>query len=162
MVVTNTGPLIALAKIGQLTLLRKLFANVMIPPAVNRELSAKTGPETSHLDEALGNYIIVTTKPEFPAEVQLATAQLGIGEQQAIALAYQQQALLIIDERLGREAARQLGVSLSGSVGFLILAKENDLIPAVRPLLDDFRRHGYWLSDELLVTATRLAGEKEG
>ena len=44
-IITNTGPLIALAKTDQLTLLQRLFKSVSIPPAVQRELLAKSGPE---------------------------------------------------------------------------------------------------------------------
>jgi len=48
-VVTNTGPLIMLAKIDQLTLLQQMFTTVFIPPAVHRELLAKSGPEVDSL-----------------------------------------------------------------------------------------------------------------
>ena len=160
-VVTNTGPLIALAKINQLRLLKGLFTSVSIPPAVQRELLAKTGPEASRLDEALNQYIIVTEEPDLPAEVMIESAQLGVGEQQAIALAYEKHSLLIIDERAGREAARRLGMSITGSIGVLISAKEKNLISAVGPLLKEIRDQGYWLSDELLAVAIQLAGESE-
>jgi predicted nucleic acid-binding protein len=44
-VVSDTGPLIALAKIGQLSVMARLFTEVLIPPGVHRELFAKSGPE---------------------------------------------------------------------------------------------------------------------
>ena len=44
-VVSNTGPLIALAKADRLTVLEAMYGVVQIPPAVHRELLAKTGPE---------------------------------------------------------------------------------------------------------------------
>ena len=67
--------------------------------------------------------------------------------------------LLVIDDRLGRAAARRLGLAVTGTVGVLIRAKEVGLVPAVCPLLEEIRQQGYWLSDALLVTAARLAGE---
>ena len=42
-IVTNTGPLVILAKIDHLALLQQMFTEVVIPPAVHRELLAKSG-----------------------------------------------------------------------------------------------------------------------
>ncbi|MCP4425717.1 MAG: DUF3368 domain-containing protein [Chloroflexi bacterium] len=160
-IITNTGPLIALAKIDQLTLLQRLFESVSIPPAVQRELLAKSGPDADRLDTALHQFINVTTKPDLPAEVRVATDHLDDGERQAIALAYAEKTVLVIDERLGRYAARQLGITVTGSVGILIEAKQRGFIPAVVPLLQDIRHYGYWLSDNLVSIAAKLAGEIE-
>jgi len=41
-VVSNTGPLIALAGISQFDLLRKLFGRIIIPPAVHDEIQDET------------------------------------------------------------------------------------------------------------------------
>ncbi|MEA3308291.1 MAG: DUF3368 domain-containing protein [Chloroflexota bacterium] len=91
--------------------------------------------------------------------MEVVTWQLDRGEQQAIALAYHLQAVVVIDERLGRTAARQLALSVTGSVGLLLRAKERGLITEVVPLLESMRRQGYWFSDELLALATCLSGE---
>ena len=66
---------------------------------------------------------------------------------------------MIIDERLGRAAARRLGLEVTRLAGVLVRAKETKLIPAVRPVLEEIRRRGYWLSDEILDVAAKLAGE---
>ena len=68
---------------------------------------------------------------------------------------------LFIDERLGRTAARRLGLTITGVIGVLIRAKEAELIQAVCPLLNEARQQGYWLSDEALNVAAKLAGEDE-
>ena len=68
-VVSNTGPLIALAKIDQLGLLERLFGQVHIPPAVERELFAKAGVESSRLSAVLGTFIRVTNPQSLPPEV---------------------------------------------------------------------------------------------
>ena len=103
MVIRNTGPLIALAKADQLVLLEGLFGHVLIPPAVHRELLAKSGPESARLDEALHGLIEVTPSPPLAPELKIVTSGLGAGEQQVIALAHEREAsLVIIDERLAR------------------------------------------------------------
>jgi predicted nucleic acid-binding protein len=158
-IVSNTGPLIALAKVNRLGVLEKLFGIVQIPPAVQRELFAGSTIESARLDEALARLIRVQTVEHIPPEVKAATEHLGIGEQQAIALAYQSQLPLIIDDRAGRTVARGLGISVTGLVGTLILAKQAGLIQNVRALLEEIRTRGYWLSDDLIEQAERLAGE---
>ena len=160
MIASNTGPLIALAKANRLDLLERLFGQIEIPPAVQRELFAEKMPEAEHLDEALARFIQIAPTPAIPPAVQIVTAQLGAGEQQAIALAFERKTVLLIDDHAGRAAARRLGLSVTGVAGVLIRAKESGLIPAVRPVLEEIRQRGYWLSDELLETAIKLAGEK--
>lgn len=158
-IVTNTGPLIILAKIDHLRLLQQMFVSVYIPPAVHRELLAKSGAEALRLDEALKQFIEVTDRPKLSSNVQAATDHLEAGEQQAIALAIVRNSILVIDERLGRKAARGLGLTISGSVGILIEAKRRGYVPAVAPLLEAARQQGYWLSDNLITIAAKLAGE---
>jgi predicted nucleic acid-binding protein len=58
-IVSNTGPLIGLAKIQQLGLLARLAAEVYIPPQVRLELLARTGPETALIATALKEAIQV-------------------------------------------------------------------------------------------------------
>ena len=160
-IVTNTGPLVILAKIDQLGLLQQMFTRIVIPPAVHRELMAKSGIEVRRLDAALTQFIEITAEPELLPAVQIVTDHLDAGEQQAIALAHARNTTLVIDERLGRQAARQLGLTVTGSAGVLIEARRRGYIPAVRPLLEAARRQGYWLSDELIAMAAKMAGEND-
>ena len=111
------------------------------------------------MDDALGCFIHIAQAPSIPTEVKAVTCHLDLGEQQAVALAYQLKAVLIIDDRLGRIAARSLGLSITGLAGVLIRAKEAGFVTAVRPLLEMVRQKGYWLSDELLDAVARLEGE---
>lgn len=144
-VVSNTGPLIALAKVDLLHLVKALFGQVEIPPAVHRELLAKSGAEAERLDAALGDYVIVTDPLAPPPEILRVVQGLGPGEEKAI--------------RLGRAAARALGLAVTGTVGVLIEAKRLGLISAVRPPLEEMRAHGYYFSDALIDAATRVAGD---
>lgn len=158
--VSNTGPLIALAKIDQLSLLKKLFSELVIPPVVHSELLAKRGVETDRLEAAINQFIRVSSQPDFPSEVKIATLRLDFGEQQAVALAYQSQKLIILDDQLGRTAAKQLSLSMTGTAGILILAKKAGLILEVRSQLETIRNRGYWLSDKLVELASKLAAEE--
>lgn len=158
-IVSDTGPLIALAKADCLPVLEQLFGKVHIPPEVHRELLGKRGPEAARLEEALTHFIEVVQTPSPVPEVQVATWRLDAGEQQAIGLAHELGVLLAIDDRQGRRAARALDLSITGVVGILIQAKEVNFLSMVRPVLDEIRRRGYWLSDELVDMAVSAAGE---
>jgi predicted nucleic acid-binding protein len=163
--VSDTGPLIALGKLDLLGLLDALFGGAVIPPAVHRELLAKTGPEAARLTAALGGS--VRLRPDEPGStagtgVGAAVRGQGPGEREARRIASRLGALLLIDERAGRAAARAAGVPVSGVVGLLIRAKAVGLVPAVGPLLEELRGRGYWLSDAVLAAARALAGESPG
>lgn len=82
--VSDTGPLIALAKVNRLDLLPRLFDRIEIPPMVHRELLAKSGPEAAALDQALDSFVQVTSLGDLPPAVVVATSRLDEGERQAI------------------------------------------------------------------------------
>jgi uncharacterized protein len=157
--VSNTGPLIALAKVDRLGLLAAMFGTVHIPPAGHRELLGKAGAEASRLDQALAAWLIVADRPEPSPETDTALQSVDAGEREAVTLAQLMQRPLLIDDQLGRQAARRLGLVVTGTVGVVIEAKRGGLVSAVRPLLEEMQAQGYWLSDELINLAVALAGE---
>jgi uncharacterized protein len=160
-VVSNTGPLIGLAKIDRLALLQQLFGEVFIPPVVHRELLGKAGAEADRLDQALAMFVHAHLAPIAgrEPEVAAATQTLDAGERDGVILSYQMGLSLIIDDRLGRQAARRLGLTVAGSAGVLIQAQKRGLIASVRRELEMMRDCGYWLSDDLIEAAAKLAGE---
>ncbi len=95
-----------------------------------------------------------------------ATSQLGnlpsldAGETAALALALDQNCLLLMDERLGRNVARLHGISVVGSSGVLLAAKERGFVAEIAPILIAWRSWGYFLSPQLIETVLRRAGEK--
>ena len=57
---------------------------------------------------------------------------------------------MIIDERLARRHAKRLGLTLTGTLGVLLKAKERGLVPTVEPLIDELRQGGIRLDDALV------------
>ncbi len=157
--VSNTGPLIALAKIDQMKLLEQLVGIIHLPPMVHRELLAKVGPESARIDAALASFIHVNARPQISPTLEQAIGHLDAGEQEAIALAYAMGKPVVLDDKLGRKAARQLQVAVTGTAGVLIQAKHAGLILQVRPFLEMLCQQGYWLSPTVVEVATRLAAE---
>ena len=160
-IVSNTGPIIGLAKIGRLHLLKALAEEVRIPPFVHRELFGKTGTETREIEKALNDFIrVVAVSVSETSEVAVLN-DLDEGERQAVGLASAmgKDVLLLMDDHAGRRAARKLGVSVTGLLGLVLLAKEKGLVNRVVPLIEKLREAGYWISDEVAEAARKLAGE---
>ena len=98
--------------------------------------------------------------PISPRRAELLLTDLDRGEAEVIALAQELNAdLVIIDERLARRHAKRLGLNLTGTLGVLLKAKRQGLLPAIKPLIDQLRHGGIWLSDALVAEALKLAEE---
>ncbi|NJL59734.1 MAG: DUF3368 domain-containing protein [Desulfobacteraceae bacterium] len=159
--VSNTGPLIALAKIGKIELLRKLnYEFVCVPPIVHKELWGKVGPESKAIESSFDSFIKVITPKPLQVYVEIAILELDDGEKQVISLGLSvEEPLLLLDDKAGRNAAENLGLSVIGTAGILIAAKHFGLIDKVIPLIDEIRQKGYWLSDALVANVRKLANE---
>jgi len=136
--VSNTSPISNLAIIGRLEFLQRRYAVVHIPPAVKDELSALTHPFGSSCIQAALSDRWLLVEPLSAAVSQPLPFPLDRGETEAILLACQLKAdVLLMDEKRGREAARQRGLVVAGALGELIHAKFAGWIPNVR---DEIRR----------------------
>jgi uncharacterized protein len=148
-VVCDTSTLIALARIGQLDILRQVRAQVVIPRAVYEEVVVK-GAGKSGADEVRKASWIETLKVSDRDIVAQFRTVLGAGESEVIALVKESDAdLIILDDQDARETAIAEGLNVVGLLAFLILAKEEGIIHQVRPLLDALRRQGFFISDAL-------------
>jgi len=69
-------------------------------------------------------------------------------------------AWLLMDEREGRLVAQSMGIKVTGTVGIVLWAKTEGLIPSVREALNELRKQaGFFLKDELIEAAARQSGE---
>jgi predicted nucleic acid-binding protein len=125
-VVSNTSPLNYLVLIGLQDILQTLFERVLIPEAVGRELRSPAAPQPikDWLDTRpiwLDRRVVSQISPDLQ--------QLDSGEREAIALAQSVNAsLVLLDERRGRQVARGLGLTVSGTLGVLDLAARRGLV----------------------------------
>jgi uncharacterized protein len=159
-IVCNASPLISLARIEKIDLLHTLYGEIGIPEAVWDEVVMKGGSQPGVVETKKAQWI--KTIPVQNKELVLALQRdLDAGESEAIVLALEQKAeLLLMDERLGREAANYFGVKCMGVLGILTEAKHKGIIDAIKPLLDLLRNHaGYRISDDLYKKVLLL--EKE-
>ncbi len=147
-IVSDTTSLIVLEKLVSLGLLCKLFEQVLIPAVVLAELQAGS-PDISVLLEDLPCLVVV----EVPASKRLTALLLLLdaGEANAIELATSLNLPLIIDERKGRQIAKQFGVRITGFAGLLIQANRSKLVDTRTALamLDQAMANGLRLAPSL-------------
>ena len=139
--VSNSSPLIFLAKINQLNLLFALFDKIFIPQAVFQEVVV-TGKRNGQLDAFLVEEQIIegkieireydTTKVKFP---HLKNHALHPGELEAIHLALSlSEDVILLDDEEARVFARTLGLQVKGTLGLLIDFKKSALIDQKKSL----------------------------
>lgn len=159
-IVSNASALINLARIGKLELLRQLYGELIVPEAVWQEVVV-TGTGQPGADEIKTASWIKTGAVTNRHLVQALQQDLDAGEAEAIALALEIEAeLLLMDEHLGRETARHLGLRYTGLIGVLIEAKHKRLIHAVKPHLDALRDiAGFRVSEALYQRILQDEGE---
>jgi len=159
-VVSDTSPLINLAAVGQLDLLRQLYGHVIIPQAIYDEivLAGVGQPGSAEVKDAVW---IETRRLKDQALADILNLELDRGEAEALALALELKAeLLLIDERKGRAIATRLGLVHIGLLGALVEAKQRGLILAVQPLVDDLiAKAGFWISADLYRRVLQAAAE---
>ena len=162
-VVADTGPLIALGRVGHLKLLHDLYQGILIPPAVRDELHLGSGrPGAEQSAEALEQGWLQVREPSPGSAPSLSELVLilDLVEAEAILLAEEVDCrFLLIDERKGRAIAKRRGVPVVGMAGVLLAAKKRGLIDAVLPALKNLGRAGYRMSAGLTKEIARLAGE---
>jgi uncharacterized protein len=159
LVVVNSTPLISLDACNQLDLLRALYAQVVVPEAVERELAhggATALPKG--LTGAHRKWIQVRRLSRRPSPALLAV--LDVGEAEVIALALELGSpLVIIDEREAHAVAQAEGLQPIRTLGVLLRAKTEGLITVIKPSVDLMVSKGIWFSKGLVESVLRLAGE---
>lgn len=148
-VVTNTSPLLALEKIGQLALLPGLFPSVIRPESVTREI--QEGIELGHppgLVEDTDWLITVEDPPEM-----VLRKELGAGETAAIALAVRENAdWILLDDLAARLVAEELKLQVIGTLGILMTACDKGLLESAYESAKALQNVGFRVSNELLET----------
>lgn len=144
--VADSTCLITLQRIGQIELLHQQFAPVLVPPAVSREFG-ESYPW------------LVIQCPSAQPTVAALRLMLDDGEAEAIVLAQQQDCRVILDDGKARRIARDLGLTITGTIGVLIRAKRHGHCSAIGPLLRDLQDAGFYISQALRDEALRIAGE---
>lgn len=144
-VVSDSTCLIGLERVGELDILPALFDSVTIPSEVEREFGSKF--DWLKVENLKNNQLVA------------ALEMVDAGEAEAIALANEKNRLLITDDKQARSAAKRLGVSVIGTVGVLIRAKQSGIISEIKPILDALDANNFRISRALREEVLKIAGE---
>jgi predicted nucleic acid-binding protein len=160
MVVSNTSPLMNLAIIGRLDLLRHFYETIHVPDAVWDEL-VKQGAGKPGSEAIAAISWIQTHAVQNQPLVAALREQLDPGESEAIALALELKAMLILlDEAEGRRVATLHGLNKTGTLGILLQAKKHGLIHSMQSEMEKLQHQAhFWISPPLFEKLLRAAGE---
>ena len=149
-IVSDTSPLISLARVGRLDILHRLFSELIVPDAVWKEIVEQGTGEPGSDEVRNATWIRYQTVKNRPL-IRVLQQTLGAGEAEAIALALELAAeYVLIDDRMGRAMARRLDLPIIGLVGVLINAKHSGVLELVKPTLDALHKQaGFRISESL-------------
>ena len=152
--VVNASPLIALGSIGRLDLLTSLADEVVIPEIVAEELLRVAD------EAALAFSRSPLRRESVNAEGSVNRWRLGPGETAVLSFAKLNTGFVaILDDLAARRCAKAHGIHTRGTVGVTLLAKSRGIVRSARPILEELRAAGFYLSQELMTYALSLAGE---
>ena len=159
-VVSDTTPLLYLARVGRLDLLRELYVEVVVPQTVWDEL-VEARPEAPGVSTVrAATWLHVVPDVLGPVELAEVLADVDAGEAAAITVALLRHAdLLLIDDAAGRRAAGELGVVVRGTLGVLVTAKTVGLIAAIAPVIAALLAEGFRALGPVVEQALGAAGE---
>lgn len=147
-VISDTSTLIILQKIEHLSLLEKLYGEILTTPEIAEEYGEK-----------LPNWIKLKSVTDRKYQEFLET-QIDVGEASAIALAKEyEDVLLLLDDLKARKLASKLNLKITGALGIIHKAKQKGLIDEVKPLIDKLLSTNFRISEKIIQEVLSLNSE---
>ena len=151
MIASDASPLICLAKVGKLYLLREIFGEVVIEEEVKQETiergKEEGAPDALVIEDAVKEGWIKVEK----VKEEKRFRGIHKGEGNTILLAKKYESLALIDEEDAREVARAMDLKVRGSLHVLKKAVEESLMSkddAIRTL-DQMIGDGFRISTRI-------------
>jgi len=147
-IISDTSCLIILSNIGELSLLQKVYGEIITTSIIADEFG-----------EPLPDWIKIETVQDKYRQ-QILEIQIDKGESSAIALALETpNSVLILDDFKARKVANQLGLLFTGTIGVIIRAKLNGIIPSIKPYIEKIKETNFRISVEIELQALKEANE---
>ncbi len=154
-IVCNAGPLISLGKLGQLNILSQLYNEILIVPEVYSEV-VDQGLRLGEPDAYQSKYLVEKSHIKVVGVkkgIYKIKRQIDIGEIATLQLALSEKAdIVLIDEELAREEAKELGLKVKGTIGVLLEAFKSKYLSReiFCMLINEIRsRPDIWISDKI-------------
>ena len=158
-VVVNSTPLIILGNIDGLKILQELYGEIIIPRAVFEEVTNKDDDAKLKLSQNLSWIKVLEVQDK--SNRKMYQAKLHDGEVEVMMLSNEISAdLLIIDDNAAKKTAKFLGFTVTGTLGVILKAKFEGIVPQVKPIVDEMLRQGFYISSKLIETILKTSNEK--
>ena len=158
-VVVNSTPLIIFGNIDDLKILQELYGEIIIPRAVFEEVTSKDDDAKLKLSQNLSWIKVLEVQDK--NNRKMYQAKLHDGEVEVMMLSNEISAdLLIIDDNAAKKTEKFLGFTVTGTLGVILKAKSEGIIPQVKPILDEILRQGFYISSKLMETVLKTSNEK--
>ena len=145
-VIADTSCFILLDNIGELELLKALFGQVTTTSTIAQEFGAD-----------LPEWVEIRTVSNMQFQF---TLDVDAGEASAIALALESgPSLVILDDDKARKLAKKLNLNITGSLGLLLRAKKEGIIPSIKPIIEKIQQTNFRYSQKVLAEILSLAKE---
>lgn len=162
-VISDTTPIISLLKAGHLDLLNRLFGEVVIPEAVYMELTGNKSFQAEAKTVEQCTFIqVARVRDQKSVNIFRKVTGLDAGESESIVMAEEANAdLLLMDEHKGRRVARQMGLTITGTIGILISAYDEGYLSGsdVEICIERLKEHGIRISDALYENVRNHIGK---
>ena len=147
-IISDTSCFIILSNIGELEILHKVYGSIL----TTEDIAIEFG-------EPLPNWVNVVNVSDKYRQ-QILEMQIDKGESSAIALALETpDSTIILDDYKARKIAAQLGINYTGTIGVIIKAKLNGVIPSIKPILEKIKQTNFHLTVEIEMKALKEAKE---
>jgi predicted nucleic acid-binding protein len=138
---------------------QQLFGKLYIPQAVYNEVVA-FGQGRVGSDEVRKAAWIETVKVKDRLAVEALLDELDLGEAETIVLAREIDAdWVLMDERKGRRKLKELGLQKIGTIGILLKAKQERILPSIRRDIEQLHKKGFSLSQSVITSVLHQANE---
>ncbi len=153
MIIGDSSALVSLSIMDRLDLLESIFGKIYVPQAVYNEVTIPDKPQSVKLKKFLKDKIVT---------VNLTITQMGLGQGELEAIALYKQLnsnFLLIDDRRAKKFAQLNSVNVIGSLGVMILAKEQGLVNSIRNDLEKLIDSDVFVSENLINRVLLSVGE---
>lgn len=165
-VTSNTSPIIALAKIGRLKLLKDLYGTILISPFVKTESADKGkelgAPDALEIERAINEGWIkvteLTKRQNHTIHRLVSEARIGFGEAGALTLAKDKGIPVILDDKEARALAKSWDLERTSTVIVLYEAFVKNLI-SYDELVEDLAKltKVMWISTDVITDVIKRA-----
>jgi len=154
----DTSPLIFLSKASLIDLLQAFSPEIVVPQAVVAEVTAYGEEDVTVKTLNETDWLMAKNIGLIPEVIQ--KSDLGLGESEVLTWGYNNPGTeVILDDLAARRCADTLGIPTRGTLGLVLTAKQRGHIPRARPILEQLRQSGMYLSDRILEQALSRVGE---